>query len=498
MRSSAEVIAHWIDGRTDTGSDAAPLEIFNPAIGEPYAQMACGGANTVNRAVDAAWTSYHELWGQLSREERAARLNDVGQNLHNYSDELAEIESLDTGRPIRISRLVDGPAATSEMQFYAQALRADRGSFHDGDSDAIGLTLRQPFGVVGLIVPWNAPLLVLAEKLSQILAAGNCVVVKPSQHAPASAVALARLFSHCGLPPGVVNVVLGTGDEAGHLLASHPQVPRISFTGSTDVGRKILASAGDNLKEVTLELGGKNPVLVFRDADIDLAVANALFSAFYNSGQLCTSGSRILLDAEIADEFLDRFVPRAAALRVGTPNDDATQIGPLTTSAQYERVRAFVELGLAECEPLYVGTVPDGLSGWYEAPHIFKPPNNRHPLMQKEVFGPVTTIMTFHDEDEALDIANDTDYGLSSFLWTNDVRRINRLIRQINSGRVWVNTGHSIPPDMTLSGWNMSGLGAEGGLEGLRAFTRVKTVNMNLGVRSSPSFERLFPESEAL
>ena len=477
-----ETIPHWIAG--EASESQARFDVFDPSTTEVYAQAPNGGAAEIDQAVDVAWQAYDTQWSTLTVDQRGELLDNVAHNLERHFDELGRVESRDTGKPISITRGGEAPGTAAEIAFYAAAVRGLRDALHSGRSSGFGLTLHQPYGVVGLIVPYNAPLMVMAEKVGQVLAAGNCAVVKPSPLAPASPAALARALSDAGLPPGVLNVVQGIGEEAGRALCEHPRVPRISFTGSTRVGQSVVQSGAAQLKHVTLELSGKSPCLVFPDANLEDACANALLSAFLYTGQICTSGSRILVHDDVAVEFRERFVKGAAALRIGLPSDPETNLGPLISAEHREAIRRVIATGKAECEVLYDGVVPGGLRGWYEAPHVFAPPSPDHPLMQNELFGPVTCITTFSDDDEALRIANNTRYGLASFVWTNDFRRIARFTRELEAGRVWVNTGHTIPADMTLPPWKLSGQGAEGGLEGL---ARSLGPRPRTGTRQRPS-----------
>jgi acyl-CoA reductase-like NAD-dependent aldehyde dehydrogenase len=482
-------VEHWIGGAGRPSGSGATFESFDPSTGEPFAQVARGDADDVAAAVEAAGAAAPG-WSALGTLERAALLERVAEALAPAEEELARLESRDTGKPLRLARLQDAPSLAAELRFYASAIRSLRDVSHTGTPGALGLTLHQPYAVVALLLPWNYPLMVLAEKVSQILAAGSCVVVKPSEHAPVSASLAGRLMTEAGLPDGVVNVVQGLGPEAGAALCAHPSVPRISFTGSSATAVRVLEAASDDHKHVTLELSGKNPTVVFPDADLDAAAAATVLSCFVNAGQLCTSGSRVLVHESVADAFLERLVAGAASLRLGAPDDPAADLGPIITQPHYERVRGFVELAERECEMLYAGEEPDELAGgWYVAPRIVRVDDPRHPVAQEEIFGPLVAVSTFADDDEALALANSNRFGLAAFVWTNDFARVMRFLRELETGRVWVNTAHSIPPDMTLSGWKASGLGAEGGLEGLRSFQRVKTANLSFA-GGGPSFPR--------
>jgi acyl-CoA reductase-like NAD-dependent aldehyde dehydrogenase len=479
------LIGHWIGDTERFGPKR--FEVYEPATAEQYAEACDGGAAEVEAAATAASAAYRSHWCRLSAAERADMLEAVAQRLISTIGSVADIESRDTGKPISLVRDGEAPSVPHELIFYAGAVRAFRDGLHSGAPSGLGFTLHQPYGVVGIIIPFNAPLMVMTEKISQAIAAGNTVVVKPSPLAPASAVAFARLLVEAGLPPGVVNVVQGTGEEAGRALCDHPLVQRISFTGSTKVGSAVLRNGAGQLKRVTLELSGKNACLIFDDADLASASRNALFSAFWNTGQICTSGSRIFVQDGVFDEFCARFTKAASALRIGLSADPDTQVGPMISAQAQERTSRTIEAGCQDLEILHAGTVPASLKGWYVAPHVFRVRDPAAPLLAQEIFGPVTCIMSFNTDNEGIALANDSVYGLSSFVWSNDFRRIVRCARELETGRVWVNTGHSIPPDMTLPPWKMSGLGAEGGMEGLVSFTRAKTVSLNVGA-SVPGF----------
>ncbi|HVB53873.1 MAG TPA: aldehyde dehydrogenase family protein [Candidatus Acidoferrales bacterium] len=472
------MISHWIGGRPVEGK--ATFDVYDPSVGTTYDVAADGGADEIDRAVRVAQSTYDSQWSSLTPSRRAALLAEVAARLPKLYGDLGFIQSRDAGKPISFVENRELPGLAGEFAAYASLMGRFRDRLHSNDEISYGLTITQPYGVVGVIVPFNAPLGVTAEKTAQALAAGNCVVIKPSPLAPASIPVFVRLLEQAGMPPGVVNVVQGSGSEAGQALCEHPLVSRISFTGSTAVGQTIVRDSAQMLKRVTLELSGKNPCLVFPDANLKAAAANAAFSAFLNAGQTCTSASVILVHREVSDHFCQSFIDEARALAIGIATDPVTELGPLISEQRRASVMEWTSPKRPDTHLLFSGVVPEHLKGWFVAPHVFYVNDRTDPLLQEEIFGPIVAIIPFDDEDEAVSIANQTKYGLASFLWTFDARRIHRIARRLQAGRVWVNTGHSIPDDMSLPAWKMSGLGIEGGLEGMESFRQFKTINVNL------------------
>lgn len=472
------MISHWIGGRPVQGHTT--FDVFDPSLGAAYDVAADGGPDEVDRAVTVAQRIYDDQWSRLPPLPRARLLAQVADRLPTLYGDLGYIQSRDTGKPITFVENRELPGLAGEFAAYASLIGHLRERLHSNDDISYGTTVTQPYGVVGIIVPFNAPLGVTAEKTAQALAAGNCVVIKPSPLAPASVPAFVELLEKAGIPPGVVNVVQGSGSEAGQALTQHPLVNRISFTGSTGVGQAIVRESAQWLKRVTLELSGKNACLVFPDADLRAAAANAAFSAFLNAGQTCTSASVLLVHQEVMDPFCQSFVDDVRSLTMGVATDPATDLGPLISEARRDSVIGWTSPRRADTQLLFRGEVSGDLHGWFVAPHVFYVKDRTDPLLQEEVFGPVVAIVPFDDEEEAISIANQSKYGLAAFMWTGDARRIHRVARHLEVGRVWVNTGHSIPYDMSLPAWKMSGLGIEGGLEGLESFRQFKTINVNI------------------
>lgn len=477
-----ETLNHYIDGKWRPSSSGATFDNYDPARGTAVQRVAAGGGDEVNAAVAAAQAAFDGEWGAMTPNERGAVLNRIADTIESMNDELAEIETRDVGKPISNTRNGEMPAYAAIFRYFAGACDKLRETFHEGDPNYLLFSTREPYGACGLIVPWNYPALVTAIKAAPALAAGNTLIIKDSEDTPASGAAFARVCETADVPRGVVNVVHGYGKDAGRPLALHRGVPKVSFTGSTVTGRDILQSSVETLKAVTLELGGKSANLVFADADLDAAVEGTVFTACINTGQICTSASRLVLHESIADEFLEKLIARMAALRIGDPMDETTTLGPLTSQKQYDKVNSYLNLGKEEGELLWAGELPEGLpGGWFVAPHLFKLPSNDCRMCQEEIFGPVQSVLTFGDDDEALAIANDVTYGLATTYWTRDLARAGTLWRKLKSGVVWCNTCHYLHTDMPYGGAKQSGVGLELGLEGMKAFMQPKCVYLNCG-----------------
>jgi acyl-CoA reductase-like NAD-dependent aldehyde dehydrogenase len=475
----------WIDGASRPAADGATLTTVESATGRPLASVAAAGAADVDRAVEAARRAYREAWAAMAPDERARLLWQVADLIEQSADELAVLESADTGKPLRDTRGGEVAEAAAWFRFYADAATRLRSEVIPAVPGHHVFTLREPYGVVGLIVPWNYPLVCAATKLAPALGAGNCVVLKPSEVTPLSALALARICDEAGLPPGVVNVVPGTGTSAGVALVEHPGVGMVSFTGSTRAGRDVLRRAAERIMPAAVELGGKSPNIVFADADVEQAAASALFSFATNQGQLCTAGTRLLVERAIHRDLLDALVERAEALRVGDPWDPATQLGSLVGAAHHRRVRSYVERGVAEGARLVTGggmvDVEGCAGGFFPQPTIFDAVDPGMAIAQEEIFGPVLSAIEFEGEDEAARLANGVLYGLAAGVWTRDGARALRMARAVEAGIVYVNTMNVGSPAVPVGGIKHSGYGLEGGLEQAIGFTRHKTVWANAG-----------------
>ena len=473
-----------IDGEFVDAAEGGTFDVFNPATGALLAQVAEGTAVDVDRAVSAARRAAG-VWGEMDVFERLAMLRRAGELLRERADELAMVESLDSGKPL--SETEAYPALTAEcLEYFAELARTARTEVIATPTGFLNYTLRQPFGVVGAITPWNFPLPFCGAKCGPILAAGNTVVLKPAEQTPLTALLFAEACRDAGLPDGVVNVVTGMGPTAGRAIVQHPDVGMISFTGSTDVGREIGAEAGGQLKPVVLELGGKAPNIVFADADLDAAATTALFMVAYNQGQVCSAGTRLLVDASIHDEFLDRVVEHARNARVGDPLDPNTQVGAVISPVQLERIERYVSIGKDEGAELLIGgtapVVAGHERGWFYQPTIFRGVKSRMRIAQEEIFGPVLSVLPFDGDEGAVTLANDVMFGLTAAVWTRDVARAHQFARRLEAGIVFVNTmndGRGL--GSPFGGWKQSGVGVENGIEGLLACTQLKNVIVNIG-----------------
>lgn len=467
---------HVIGAACGEATSTRWLPVFDPAHAQPYAQVADGDAATVEAAIAAAEAAAPG-WAALSNSARARHLERLADALEARLDGFARAEALDAGKPLALARDIEIPRAVANLRFFAHAATQFASESHHGEA-GLNYTLRLPLGVVGCISPWNLPLYLFTWKIAPALAAGNAVVAKPSEITPATATMLGELALEIGLPPGVLNLVQGLGPNVGEPLVSHPQVKAMSFTGSTAVGRRIAGIAGPLLKKVSLELGGKNATLVFADSDWRDNLDTLVRSAFQNSGQICLCGSRLLVERSIYPDFRDAFVERARALRVGGPLEDGVQLGPMVSQAHFDKVMAAIARARSEGGHVLCGGEALDRPGWFIAPTVLEGLGPDCATNREEIFGPVATLQAFDNDNEALALANASDYGLSASVWTRDLVRAHRFGAQLRVGIVWINSWLVRDLRTPFGGTNASGLGREGGLEAMRFFTEPRNVGI--------------------
>ena len=456
------------------------IDNFNPAKGEMYGQIPNSTQKDVENAYQAAVDAFPK-WSNTSLEERSKILSKISSLILEKLDVLAIAESKDNGKPVSLAKTVDIPRAASNFQFFANAITQFSSEAHESVGlDAVNFTLRQPLGVVGCISPWNLPLYLFTWKIAPALAAGNCVVAKPSEVTPMTAYLLGEICNDAGLPKGVLNIVHGLGTTTGQAIVEHPNIKAISFTGGTKTGAHIARVAAPMFKKLSLELGGKNPNIIFADCDYNKMLETTVRSSFANQGQICLCGSRILVEEKIYEKFKIDFIKKVKQLKVGHPSEESTDIGALVSKEHLEKIESYIEIAEDEGGKILCGglevTLPNYENGYYFQPTIIEVTNNQCKLNQEEIFGPVVTIMSFKTDEEALTLANDVKYGLSSTLWTNNLNRTMKFAKQLHTGIVWVNTWMLRDLRTPFGGAKESGIGREGGFEALRFFTEPKNV----------------------
>lgn len=473
----------YIGGEWVAAADGKTFETLNPATGDVIAEVAEAGPREIDAAVQAARSALSGPWAGMSAAERGRLIWRIADAIEARADDLARLESLDNGKPIREAQ-IDIREAIDCFRYYAGWATKVHGETIPVRGNALNYTLREPVGVVGAIIPWNFPLLMAAWKVAPALACGNAVVLKPAEQTPLSALELAVIAHEVGLPPGVLNVVPGFGETAGTALVRHPDVDKIAFTGSTAVGKLIMRESAETLKKVSLELGGKSPNIIFPDADLDAAVRGAFSGIFYNTGQACTAGSRLLVHESVHDAVMEKLIERAARTVPGDPLDPKTRIGPLISQEQLDRVMGYIARGREEGAELLCGgeraLYQGEEKGYWLQPTIFDRVAPEHTIAREEIFGPVLATLTFSDEEEAVALANDTIYGLAAGIWTSDVKRAHRVARGIQAGTVWINSYHPLDPASPFGGYKQSGYGRELGQYALDLYTQVKSVWVDL------------------
>lgn len=483
----------FIGGRFVDAADGQTLATLNPHDNSTIADVAMAGREDVDRAVAAAEAAF-PAWARLAAADRGRILLKLADLIEANAEELARLESLDTGHPLKDSRALDVPRTAACYRYFGGMADKFQGDVVPVETGFLNYLQREPLGVVGQVVPWNFPLMFTAWKMAPALAAGNTIVLKPAEITPLSTLKIAELMMEAGLPAGVVNIVPGLGSVAGQYLAEHPRVAKIAFTGSTATGRRIVQASAGNLKKVQLELGGKGANIVFDDANLAAAVNGSAWAIFHNQGQACIAGSRLVLHSAIADEFLDRFTALARSIRLGDPMDPGTEMGPLTSLQHRDRVLSYVDIAREEgAELLTGGRAPDTAAlsrGCYVEPTIMKARSAQDRIAQEEVFGPFVTVLTFKTDEEALQIANGTDYGLGQGLWTGQLQRAHKMARELKAGMVWVNSYKRVNPGSPFGGVGQSGYGREMGFDAMREYTQVKSVWVNVDAQIPPWYPR--------
>ena len=471
-----------INGQWVESSNGSFLDSKTPATGEVLCRVPEATADDVNAAIDAAYTAFHDgPWSKMTPTERGKCLRRLGDLLAEKSEELGEIETRDTGKMFKETRW-QAKYIAEYFHFYAGCADKISGKTLPIDKpDTFVFTDREPLGVIAAVVPWNSQLFLSAVKIGPALAAGNTVVMKASEHASAPMLAFGELIKEAGIPDGVVNIVTGHGDPCGKMLTSHPKIARISFTGGPVSARHVIQNSAENFAEVSLELGGKSPIIVFHDADIESAVNGAVGGIFAASGQSCVAGSRLYLHEDIADAFLEKLSAVANEVLIGDPMAEETQMGPLCTNAQLEHIENQLSIAVSEGATIRSGgNRPEGLAGQYFQPTIVDCPRQDLTIVDTELFGPVVAVLRFRDEDEVLALANDSDHGLAAGIFTRDSARSLRMAKKIRAGIVWVNTYRMISPIAEFGGMKQSGYGRESGFQAVYDYTRPKTVWMNM------------------
>lgn len=477
----------WVDG-----VEGGTIRVDNPYDGALLAEVAEATAADVDLAVEAARAAF-PAWSALAAHERGRLLLKLADAIEADAANLARLEAMDTGHPIRDCLSLDVPRTVLCYRYFGGMADKLEGSVIPVDAGFLNYVEREAIGVVGAIVPWNFPLMFTSWKMGPALAAGNTIVIKPSEITPLSTLRIGELMQQVGIPDGVVNIVTGYGHTAGQRIAEHPGIGKVAFTGSTNTGRTIVHASAGNLKKVQLELGGKGANIVFADANIPAAVGGAAFAIFHNQGQACIAGSRLIIHEDVVDDFLDRFATLARSIRLGDPLDPETEMGPLTSRLHQQRVLSYVEVAREQGGEIVTGgRQPDGedyARGCFVEPTIVRArPGDR--VAQEEVFGPFVTVLTFRTDEEALAIANGTEYGLGAGLWTSDLTRAHRIARRLHAGMVWINCYKRVHPASPFGGMGQSGYGREMGFEAMREYTVPKSVWVNVDAQIPPFYRR--------
>ena len=479
--TQSKLEAMLINGELRESESTNRIPVYDPSTEEVIADVPDAIPAEVDAAVAAARRAFDEGgWTQTTAQERGRILFRIAEKIRAEADYLAELESRNSGKPIVEAEFDMADAATC-FEYYGGLATKITGSVNPVPDNALSLSLKEPVGVAGQIIPWNYPLLMAAWKLAPALAAGCTCVLKPAEQTPLTALKLAGWLGECGVPAGVVNVVTGLGETVGARIVEHPQVDKIAFTGSAAVGKIIMKSAADTLKRVTLELGGKSPNIFFADADFEAAIDGALFGVFINQGEVCSAGSRVLVERSIYPKFVEAMTEKARSIKLGAPLDRTTKMGPLVSRDQFDRVRQYQLLGKSEAKVAIGGGQPAGFGrGYYVEPTIFYDVDNSARIAREEIFGPVAAVIPFDDEADALKIANDTPFGLAAAVWSRDIYRALRMVKAIRAGIVWVNHMQPTYVEAPWGGYKQSGFGRELGVHGIDEYLETKQVHINL------------------
>jgi betaine-aldehyde dehydrogenase len=492
VRDEKGVCLMYIGGDWCAASDGATRAMVDPGTGETIAHVAEGTVEDTERAIAIARKAFDEgPWPETGALERARLLSELARLIEVNAADLARLETLSCGKPVRETEF-DVTDAANCFRYYAGLATKPHGETFDVPAASQTFVVREPVGVCGQVIPWNFPLLMAAWKMAPALAAGNVLVLKPSELTPLTALWLARLVDEAGFPHGVVSIITGGGPTVGATLAASPLVDKIAFTGSVPTGQSIMRAAAGNLKKITLELGGKSPNIVFADAEFETAVDYALYGIFANAGQVCSAGSRLLLEDAIYDRFLARLIERARKIVVGDGFDPKTEMGPLVAERQRDRVEEYIRLGIEEGAKLVLGgdrpPSPVNEHGFFVAPTVFTDVTPQMRIVREEIFGPVLVVQRFKDEAEAIRLANDSPYGLAGAVFTTDAARAHRVIRKLRTGITWINTYHPTYNEAPWGGYKQSGIGRELGTHGFDEYTEVKQINVNLAVEPTGWF----------
>lgn len=489
----SEVLKMYIDGEWKLSKSGDTRDSLNPANGEVIATVTEGSREDVVCAIAAAKRAFYEDgWMDVNGLERSRLLFKLADILEERSEEFYKLETLDNGKPIR-ETIVDVSDAVACLRYYAGLTTKPHGMTYDVPDNMQSMVVREPIGVCGMIIPWNYPLLMAIWKIAPAIAAGNTVVFKPSEVTPLTAIKLFEIIDEIGFPKGVINLVLGAGPVVGDELAKNKDVDKIAFTGGTVTGRSIMQAATSNIKNISLELGGKSPNIVFEDADFDTAVDYALFGIFCNQGQVCSAGSRLLLQDSIYDKFIEKLVEKANKIRVGYGTDDEIEMGPLISENHMNKVLKYIKIGKTEGAKLVCGghriTTEKLKNGYFVEPTIFADTTPDMRIVKEEIFGPVLAVQKFKDEKEAIALANDTCYGLAGGVFTNDIAKAHRVIRKLRAGITWINTYNPTYNEAPWGGYKQSGIGRELGTFGYEEYTEVKQININLDIKPTGWFD---------